>query len=253
MRLQQAIFSEIEKESVQASVFVKEITTSEILAEIAIDKPMVSASIIKIPIMVYGLTQVAQNKMSLTEMFLVKQSDILPDTKVFEYGEKEYTLRELLSWMMVSSDNTATNVVIDLFGLDNLNSFFLAAGLRQTKLRRKMLDSEALAKGIQNETSAKDMFRLTSLLYGQKILTPALCEFGMDLLYYQRDKSGVLRYLPTQKAAHKTGELYKVRNDVGFLFLDGGRVRFFAIFLQGEEDKKTARLMGRIGEIIGKN
>lgn len=73
---------------------------------------LVSASTIKLPIMLAIFEEVKNKNINLNDTILVTKNDILDDTEIFENGEKYYSINELINWMIIESDNTATNVLL---------------------------------------------------------------------------------------------------------------------------------------------
>ena len=175
-------------------------------------------------------------------------TEILDDTQVFEYGPRPASLRELAVWMTVLSDNTSTNALIDALGFDAVNGFIASLGLRQTALRRKMLDFASRAAGIDNETSARDMFVLFRHMFreGRREFSEAA-----DILRRQRAHDKLTRYIwEDATLAHKTGGLDYLTHDAGVFSFKGKDV-FAGVFLWDTEDiKGDDRLIGRVGRLI---
>lgn len=126
----------------QTHLFVKDLKTNEYLITEKMDEFFSSASIIKVPILCAVLHYVQEHQLSINHSV-----DILPENKVdfsviTEQDLTTSTIYELLYWMTVVSDNSATNVLIDLLGFDYLNTYFQNIGLKNTKLQRKMMDFE---------------------------------------------------------------------------------------------------------------
>src|ERR1035441_9729428 len=97
------------------------------------------------------------------------------------------------------SHNSATNVLIDRVGMDNVNAFLNSQGLAQTRLRRKMMDVKAAAEGRENVSTPNEMIKLLST----------------------HKDSWIPRLLPDGlKIADKPGALEGVRNDSGVVFVD---------------------------------
>lgn len=108
----------------------------------------VSASVIKIPIMLAMLDQVMNNNNILLEDEIeIDESDILYDNKCFKKGIYKYNVNDLITWMIIESDNSSTNILIKYLGLDKINRYFKKIGLKDTKLERLMLDKYAIKKG----------------------------------------------------------------------------------------------------------
>jgi len=97
------------------------------------------------------------------------------------------TLADLLTLMTIVSDNTATNVVIDLIGMERVNQFCARLGLKGTVLRRKMMDADAVRAGLENTTTAHDQATLLDAIAGRNLL-PA--PFGTPVEPLQRRVRG---------------------------------------------------------------
>jgi beta-lactamase class A len=135
-------------------------------------------------------------------------------------GVTRITLRDLATMMVAVSDNAATNVLIDRIGMDNVNRFLSAAGLRETRLRRKMMDLKAAAEGRENVSTPNEMMTLLESLYRGRILNKEMTEDFFKVLSTHKD-SWIPRDLPDDlKIANKPGALEGVRNDSGVIFVD---------------------------------
>ena len=124
----------------------------------------VSASTIKVFILLAALDEVRRGRLALDTPVSVTAEDILPDTGVFVDGPGMHPLEELLVWMIVLSDNTATNVLIGLLGAECINAAACSVGTKNTVLERKMLDWDAVSAGRNNYTSAEDLLRVFAAL-----------------------------------------------------------------------------------------
>lgn len=241
----------------KAALCMTDAATGAVLHSFAADTVVTSASTIKTTILLAALDRVAAGRLDLSAPIPLDPAAILPDTAVFEPENPQtaFTLWELLYWMMVNSDNTATNAVLDLVGFDAVNAY--AAGsltLTGTRCRRKMLDFAAQAAGRDNVTTAADQCRMFGLLCRRAILTSPLLDIALDLLQRQRAMSSFLRYIPHPiPCAHKTGGLDHVSHDCGLLWLDE---RCYALSiltwdgpaLDGQPQQK--RFIGRLTRLI---
>jgi beta-lactamase class A len=118
------------------------------------------------------------------------------------------------------SDNSATNVLIDRVGMENVNSFLNAQGLHNTRLRRKMMDLKAATEGRENVSTPDEMMNLLQALYRGQILNKELTDDFFKVLATHKD-SWIPRGLPDDlKIADKPGALEGVRNDSGVIFVD---------------------------------
>jgi beta-lactamase class A len=135
-------------------------------------------------------------------------------------GVTQITLRDLATMMVAVSDNSATNVLIDRVGMDNVNAFLSAQGLHETKLRRKMMDLKAASEGRENVSTPNEMTSLLQALYRGQILNKEMTDDFFKVLSTHKD-SWIPRDLPDDlKIANKPGALEGVRNDSGVIFVE---------------------------------
>lgn len=242
---------EIQKAKAKISLFIKNLNTNQILYSYEPEKKIISASIIKLPIMLATLELVQKGNLFFSNRIRIKKEDILEDTEVFEYDEREYTLEELLIWMIINSDNTAANCLIDLIKMEQINAYCKKLSLKNTELNRKMLDYDALKLGYNNFTSANDMELIYRSLYNKSILTESLCDFATSILKRQRNKQYSLRYIFDDiTVAHKTGDLDYLRHDAGIFYLKGTAYYFGAFVTDAVSDSYAMKWIGRISKLV---
>ena len=240
----------------KTALYCVDLTSGRPLIAMGENTRVVSASTIKLPILCCALQDVMEGKYSLEQFVPICPGDYCDDTNVFEptYRQDGASLWEMLYWMMVSSDNTATNAMISLLGFDHVNDYCQTMGLTQTSLQRKMLDFEAVAQGRNNYTSAMDLYRLFSKLYHGEILNPALRETALDFLSRCRHMDALQRYLPDPVVvAHKPGGLDHLNHDAG-IFLLKDRPFYLGIFtwdgpaLDGQPEQN--QFIGKLSRMI---
>jgi len=119
----------------------------------------------------------------------------------------ELALADYAHLMLAVSDNDASNIVAGVVGFDRVNDLAAELGLRQTAMRRLMMDAEAPAAGRDNHTSAADLATLLEELATGKILGPAVTGPVWASLERQEHLDGIARYLPaTASYAGKCGD-----------------------------------------------
>ncbi len=216
---------------------------------------VVSASTIKVPVMMALLHRFRTEGRSLAEMIRVEEAEILPDSKVFQYGPREASFYELLVWMIVNSDNTASNVLMDYIGFEELNRFFKAIGLRNTSAGRKMLDFNAIEQGRNNYISLEDFYACISHLYIHEKAGYDMAVMAMSILRRNRDFDILLRYIYEDvRCAHKSGGLDDIVHEGAVFETEYGKW-FLGVFISGfeagEEGVKAAeRLAGRLSRKV---
>ena len=181
------------------------------------------ASSIKICVLAELYRQAQQGKLKLTDLYTVNAADLVQDSDIMgglTPGVTQITLRDLATMMVAVSDNSATNVLIDRVGMDNVNAFLSAQGLRDTRLRRKMMDLKAAAEGRENVSTPNEMVNLLQALYRDEILNQEMTADFFKVLSTHKD-SWIPRNLPDDlRIADKPGALEGVRNDSGVIFVD---------------------------------
>ena len=124
--------------------------------------------------------------------------------------------------MIIFSDNTATNVLIDLLGIEEINRTIRRLGYRDTVLQRKMYDTEKSKQGIQNYITAAETGRLLREMYQGRLVSRTASEAMISILKNQQLCSKIpfyLQALPEEpEIAHKTGEDCGITHDVGIIY-----------------------------------
>lgn len=253
--LEAYIKRELDAFPAKSALLMADAESGEVLHAVNAHTRVVSASTIKVAILFTALELCDEGKLSLEQPVPLPAERICADTEVFEPGNRgvSCSLWELLYWMTVQSDNTATNAVIRLLGYDAVNHWCAAHGLTDTILEREMLDWDAIAAGRNNYTSAADQCALYRMLWKGGILTEASRAVAMDFLCRQRSADGLLRYIPQPvTVAHKPGGLDYLNHDAG-LFLTK-RPYFLGIFIwdgpSPEGDSRQKQLIGRLSKAV---
>lgn len=220
-------FSVIIKDS-----FGKRITINE-------EKVFLSASIIKLYILSY-ISKLDYNKIiKLEDKDKVEGNGLL---KSLNSG-LEFTVKDLAYFMICLSDNTATNILIDYLGMENINKFLKKNGYNDTILGRKMMDVEAVKIGNDNFTSPIDSEKILDILCSDNDC--------LDMLKNQTCNNKLHLYIPEEEIlAHKTGELPTVEHDVGRLYFHNRWVDILVFTQDLKENIDGIRINNEIGKIV---
>lgn len=166
--------------------------------------------------------QGAAGKAKLSDSYTMQATDLVPDSDIMAGltpGVTRLTNRDLATMMVAVSDNSATNVLIDRLGMDNVNALLESLGLHHTRLRRKMMDIQAAAEGRENISTPAEMLTLLEKIYQRKVLDKEMTSDFFKMLSTHKS-SFIPRDLPDGlQIADKPGELEAVRNDSGIVFL----------------------------------
>ncbi|ATP41147.1 serine hydrolase [Solibacillus sp. R5-41] len=231
-------------------VIIQDYRTNESLIEKNTQSVFSSASVIKVPILMAVLHHLEKTNGQLSQVVPITSDNVVDFSVLTEQKQKTATLHELLLWMIITSDNTATNMCIDFIGIETLNYYFQQIGLKSTSVQRKMMDFERQQKGFDNVTTARDMQHLFHQIYAGKLLAHEWNEVALNILLRQRSHESLKRYLVDDvKIAHKTGGLDTVDHDVGIVFTE--QVDYFiGVFLTEVTDNEKARqYIGQISKI----
>ena len=186
------------------------------------DSPrMPAASVIKVFIMYYAYAQIESGELAADAII---------------GGQR---IHSLISLMIQRSDNAATNALIDYFGMEALNRFFLERGFSDTLLQRRMLDTAARSRGFDNYTSTGDVMAFLIRLYENRSHFPY--DEMQDIMLGQEIRTKIHLFLPPgTPVASKTGELPDVENDMGLVFTENG-VFAIVVLTSGVRDNAAAR------------
>ena len=195
-----------------------------------------TASTIKLAVVYELFKQAEEGKIRLDEMVPLDRSKAVGGTGVLaELGTPTLSIRDYATLMVVLSDNTATNVLIDRLAIDNINRRLRSVGLAETRLRRRMMDTDAARRGEENVSSPAEIVRLLDIIRKERPDAIALLK--------RPKQSRLRRGLPERvDAADKPGELEGVRVDAGVVF---ARNRPYILcvmttFLKNEADGERA-------------
>lgn len=222
------------------------------------DRVMASASTIKLPLLVAALREVERGTLDLDRPVQ------LPATRVGGCGPVELltstpalTVRELLTLMIVLSDNDATNLVVDLIDDQALPRLLTEAGTSGTALRRRLMDFEAAALGRQNTTTANDLVEVIAGLHMGRLCGPSGRDLAMEILRAQQFRDGLPSAAPeSMPVAAKSGSIPGMRGEVALFEGDDDWVAV-AVLADGlclvdgvDLGTEAVASMARIGAVI---
>ena len=201
------------------------------------DEQVRTASTIKLAIMAETFRQVESGKLNWTdEIILTKEKKVGGSGILHEFSDNtKIDLKTALHLMIVVSDNTATNLVLDKVTSDSVNDFMDTLGLRQTRSLRKVFgggaskvlttDEKMKAFGL-GVSSPRDMVKLLEIIENGKLVSREASAEMLKILKRQQYKDGIGRGLPDAivSSASKSGALDKLRSDVGIIYTPRGRI-----------------------------
>jgi beta-lactamase class A len=148
------------------------------------------ASSIKIAMLAELYRQAQTGRLKLTDLYTVQAGDLVADSDMngLTPGVTRITLRDLATMVVAVSDNSATNVLIDRVGMDNVNALMDLLGLPHTRLRRKMMDLKAASEGRENVSTPAEMMMLLEDLYRGKVLNKEMTDDFFKVLSTHKEK-----------------------------------------------------------------
>lgn len=196
-----------------------------------------TASTIKLTLVYELFKQAEEGRIRLDETLALDRSKAVGGTGVLvEMGTPVLSIRDYAVLMVTLSDNTATNVLIDRLGMDNVARRMEALGLNGTKLRRHMMDAAAARRGDENVSTPDEIVRLLQAMQGGHGGEAHPMPDAIALLKKPK-QSRLRRGLPADVAtADKPGELDGVRVDAGVVYAKNRPYVFSVMttFLQDE-------------------
>lgn len=230
------------------ALYAENLATHETVA-LAPDAPVQTASVIKLTILYEALEQIRSGQAHWNDPISLKAADQVPGSGVLLFFDTpmQVTLKDALTMMVVMSDNTATNLVIDHLGLGKIDARIAALGLKDTYLYKKVftpvpagvtLPADFKMFGL-GKTTAREMAKVMTKLATCELDGPgkvpsasdfALCKVAQHMLHVQFYRNAIPRYLDGMPGAtgdsiaNKTGSLNAVRNDVAAVSTKSGLV-----------------------------
>jgi len=250
-------------------IYLKCLETGEEIA-INADKQMDTMSVIKIPLMVEAFRQIEAGKFSLEDKITLKESDKRPGTGIIRSLDPGavLTIKDLLTLMIIVSDNTATDLIFDkVGGTEPVNQLAQSYGLKNTRATGiadtwfKALRATPSAAQFHTEgktpfglSSPRDMGKLLEMMERGQAVSKKSSDLMLQMMRGQVYSSRLPKYLAGTgfRVPHKTGDfLPYIGNDVGILESQNRNV-IIAVFTAHHygSGPYLEDAIGRIGEQV---
>lgn len=236
------------------AVAFKDLETNDVVA-INADALMPQASSIKVAVLVELLRQAQAGKLRLEDRVEIRKAQFAGGSGVlldFGDGTSAVSLRDLAALMIVVSDNTATNVLIDRVGQAQVNAMLQSAGFERTRLMRKMIQPDEERRGIENVSTAREMTGIFEQLYRGKLLDAAHTALAIELLKNEKyEPTAMGRGLPAGVAlASKPGSLTGVRCESGVVLLEGRPYVLSVMTTYAADDAAAERAIAEVSRRV---
>ena len=159
------------------------------------------------------------------------------DSEVHAAIGKTMRISELALHMIATSSNLATNLLLDLIGLETVQRTVDRFGLTGIDIRRGVEDEKAYEHGIVNRVTANGLVALLRLIAEERAYSPELSREMLDILHQQEFKKGIPARLPRDvRVAHKTGDISTVAHDAGVVYAPDRSPYVIAILTEWSAD-----------------
>ncbi len=227
--LEKAILPIAEAHKGKIAVAVKNFATGESY-QLRGDEVMPTASLIKLGVMIEAYQQGEDKKVKLEQALTLKAEDKVPGAGILTLHFSDgatFPLKDAIRLMMVYSDNTATNMVLDAIGIREVNERMEKLGLKETKINAKVykgsttsVDKARTDKYGLGSTTANESLKLLELLHTGKVVSAAACEAMLGHMKANDDREMAVRFLPAGTVvAHKSGAVNNARTEAGIIYV----------------------------------
>ncbi len=232
-KLDQQVKAQIATFKGRVSLYAKNLDTGETYAVDA-DERVRTASTIKIAVMIEAFARVTEGKAKWSdELVLTKEKKVSGSGIINELSDGlRITLRDAVTLMMTLSDNTATNLVLDVLTTDAVNARMESLGIKNIKINRKVMsggesmagkDPENKKYGLGFATPREMVFVMEKLERGE-IISPAVSKEMIDLMKKEQVRYAIGRSMPDTPLASKYGALDRLRSAVGIIYSKKGKI-----------------------------
>ena len=229
---------------------VVDLTSKQRVAARLADEPFPTASTIKLSILYELLKQAEEQKLTLDKPALVEKSQMAGGSGVLQHlTAPMLSLIDHAALMIIVSDNTSTNVVIDAVGMANVMSRMKGLGLTDIQLRRKMMDAAAVRRGDENVASPASLGRMAEIVWRGDGLRPDSRDAARRILY--RVSGQIRGAIPGGvRVASKTGSLEGVRAEAAVVELEGRPFALAAMTTYLRSDSDGERTIREVADAV---
>jgi beta-lactamase class A len=211
------------------------------------DDVMPTASLIKLAVMCEAYFQAAAGKVKLDDKITLTKEEMVPGSGIltdhFTPGAT-FCLRDAVHLMIVYSDNTATNLVLNEIGIKPVNERMSGLGLKETRINAKVfkgsttsVDPARTKQYGLGSTTAREMLTLLEMLHKGELVSADASKAMIEHMKKCEDKDKFPRFLPTGViVAHKTGSVNNARTDAGLIYFKEGPVAL-VVLTNDNQDK----------------
>ena len=217
----------------KVTLFAKNLDTGETYA-LNPDERVRTASTIKIAVMIEAFARVHEGKVKWTDQVVLNKATKVSGSGILtELSDGlRLTFRDAVNLMMIVSDNTATNLVLDVLTTDAVNARMESLGFKQIKINRKVGSGGDSTAGKDPENkkyglgfaTPREMVLVMEKLERGEIINAAVSKEMIDLMKREQGRNAIGRSLWNVPMASKYGALDRLRSAVAILYTKNGRI-----------------------------
>ena len=220
-----------------------------------------AASIIKLPIMAAVFATFSRGDFRLTDKLTLKKDDLVGGSGVLQHLSPgtEFSIYDVMTLMIIQSDNTATNMLIDLVGFEDIQKAMKGLQMKNSTCYTKLMTVPVERPG-RNMITANDVTGLLKMFANGQFVSLYACEQMIDIMKKQQfrdclpsllpdEDSDIVGVKPSFEFANKTGWVTAIRHDAGILYV-GSRAMAITVLSKDCDDAIARATMGKIGKEI---
>ncbi len=238
----------------KVAFYARNLKTGETVG-ITPDEVVKTASTIKVAALIEGFYQIKAGKKNLADKVTLKKEDQVGGSGTFPFLRPpiDLTLEDVLTFMIIYSDNTGTNLAIDQLGLKNINDRITAMGLKNSYFYKKVFkpaegpmpdDQKKFGLG---KTTPRELAEMMESIDRCDLGDAELCKKMLDILKKQQYRDALPRFIETSDTsevpsaiANKTGSLDALRADVALVYTKNGKIVISAFTYENKDQRWNA-------------
>jgi beta-lactamase class A len=250
-QVEQALDAIVAQTGADLALAAMNLETGEEIARNA-QRSMPTASVFKLPVLVEVFRQADVGALDLNERITLGAEDVVMGSGIlrdFEPGLQP-TLRDLAMMMVIVSDNSATNLLLDrVGGPQRVNATMRDLGLSSIGIHRRIVFGEITTNDSLAEAAPRDLMRLVAMLAREELVSPAASREMLAILGRQRYLEQAPRFVAYRpyagdfaraqpvKVFNKTGMINGLRADTGLITIDPDvRIAYSVVNDTGADD-----------------
>lgn len=259
-RLQEKIEAHLESAKGTWSVAVEDVNVGALFSMNG-DESLYAASIIKVPIMAAVFTAAEEGDIRLGDKLTLRKDDMVGGSGVLQFMSPgiELPICDLVTLMIIQSDNTATNMLIELIGMGKIQAVMNGLGMERSEIHHKLMIVQANRVN-SNEITATDMNALLTRIARGKCVSLHASEQMARIMKQQQLSNGLIDSLPARNTsvvgaipeweiAGKTGNVEGIMHECALLYVRG-RCMAVTVLSKGCPDDEAREMIAQIGSEV---